>query len=257
MTGAGHDEIAELLGVYALDAVDADERRLVDAHLSTCPRCRAELREHMEVAAVLGDAGEPAPSGTWDAIAARLGDDDPAAERPATPPLDLTSFRAVGASTTRPRSRRVATAVLGVAAGVFLVAAFATMGWVIADQQSRLDDMETVMEGDSMMLDPDAEVVALADDAGITYATAVMAKNGRAVLIGTGLEPLPEGRSYQLWAVGPDGPVSLGMLGADPRLVPFGMTGHDSMVLAITDEPEQGSPAPTSDPMATGEMTDL
>jgi hypothetical protein len=35
------------------------------------------------------------------------------------------------------------------------------------------------------------------------------------------------------------------------------MTGHDSMVLAITDEPAQGSPAPTSDPMATGEMTDL
>ena len=38
-----HQEIEELLGAYALDAVDDDERDLVEAHLAGCPRCRAEV----------------------------------------------------------------------------------------------------------------------------------------------------------------------------------------------------------------------
>ncbi len=32
-----HHEIEELLGAYALDAVDADEARLVEDHLADCP----------------------------------------------------------------------------------------------------------------------------------------------------------------------------------------------------------------------------
>ena len=146
---------------------------------------------------------------------------------------------------------------MGAAAAVLLVAAVGAMAWVIADQQSRLDEMETAMEGDSVMLDPDAHLVALDDAEGTTYATAVVDDSGRAVLISTGLDALPEGRSYQLWAVGDEGPVSLGVLGPNPRLVSFGMVDGDSMTLAITDEPAGGSPAPTSDPMVTGEMTDL
>ena len=60
-----HDEIEEMLGVYALDALDADERQEIDDHLASCPRCRAELAAHREVAALLGnpvgDAAAVAP----------------------------------------------------------------------------------------------------------------------------------------------------------------------------------------------------
>ena len=38
-----HDEAAELLGAYALDAVEADERDAIEHHLNECPRCRAEV----------------------------------------------------------------------------------------------------------------------------------------------------------------------------------------------------------------------
>ncbi len=41
------------LGVYVLGAIDPDERAAVDEHLDTCPRCRDELAEFMELPALL------------------------------------------------------------------------------------------------------------------------------------------------------------------------------------------------------------
>ena len=70
-----HHEIEELLGAYALDAVDAEEARVVEEHLLVCPRCRAEVAEHREVAALLtSGTSEPVPDGVWNRIAADLGD---------------------------------------------------------------------------------------------------------------------------------------------------------------------------------------
>ena len=65
-------EIEELIGAYALDAVDPDEREAVDGHLRECPRCRTELAGHLEVAALLGNTGSPAPDGVWARIASSL-----------------------------------------------------------------------------------------------------------------------------------------------------------------------------------------
>ncbi|MGZ4705939.1 MAG: anti-sigma factor family protein, partial [Acidimicrobiales bacterium] len=56
-------EVEELIGAFALDAVDADEREAVERHLADCPRCRNELAGHLEVAALLGNTGAPAPDG--------------------------------------------------------------------------------------------------------------------------------------------------------------------------------------------------
>src|SRR5690606_35755181 len=55
------DEFTELLGAYALDAVEPDEREAVERHLADCPRCRSEVAEHREVAAYLAHAGTDAP----------------------------------------------------------------------------------------------------------------------------------------------------------------------------------------------------
>jgi anti-sigma factor RsiW len=74
----GHAELQELLGAYALDAVEADEAAAIERHLPTCPRCRTELADHREVAALLGYAGGSAPSGLWDRIVASLEEPPPA-----------------------------------------------------------------------------------------------------------------------------------------------------------------------------------
>ena len=52
-----HDEIQDLLGAYALDAVDDDVRALVEEHIADCARCRAEVQEHREVATLLAHIG--------------------------------------------------------------------------------------------------------------------------------------------------------------------------------------------------------
>jgi anti-sigma-K factor RskA len=43
MTKPGCPEIRQLMGVYVVGAIDPAERAIVDAHLSVCSECRAEL----------------------------------------------------------------------------------------------------------------------------------------------------------------------------------------------------------------------
>jgi anti-sigma factor RsiW len=87
-------EIEELLGAYALDAVDPDERRLVEAHLAVCPRCRDELAGHLEVASWMAGGGSRAPEGVWDRIVDALDDAGPAMR---LSPADLDVARRRGA----------------------------------------------------------------------------------------------------------------------------------------------------------------
>jgi len=81
----GHAELQELLGAYALDAVEPEEAAVIELHLATCPRCRHELAEHREVAALLGYAGGAAPSGVWDRIIASLEEPPPALKLTSAP----------------------------------------------------------------------------------------------------------------------------------------------------------------------------
>ena len=87
-----HEDASELLGAYALDAVDGDELSELEEHLATCPRCQAELDGLREVAGAIGNSVEPLPEGLWSSIADQLGDDRPENEEP--PPMPrLTSSR--------------------------------------------------------------------------------------------------------------------------------------------------------------------
>src|SRR5436309_8412009 len=106
-----HDEAADLLGAYALDAVAVDERDAIDRHLQECPRCRAEVADHRTVASFLGSAGGPAPEGLWDRIAGALEEAPP--ELRLAPVVPLDERRSV--------SLRLGAAVAAVAAGVIAV----------------------------------------------------------------------------------------------------------------------------------------
>jgi anti-sigma factor RsiW len=58
----GHDQIQELLGAYALDAVDRLERAEIEGHLEGCADCGEEVAAFREIASLLVDAlpGPPA-----------------------------------------------------------------------------------------------------------------------------------------------------------------------------------------------------
>ncbi|WP_129337869.1 anti-sigma factor [Cellulomonas endophytica] len=72
-TGGTEEDVRELLGAYALDAVDADERRAVERLVARDPEAAAELAELRWVATRLGEAvaADP-PAGLRDAVLAAV-----------------------------------------------------------------------------------------------------------------------------------------------------------------------------------------
>jgi anti-sigma factor RsiW len=115
-----HEELESLLGAYALDAVGPAESAELDAHLAECPRCRAEVDAHREMAAMIGGRAIEAPAGLWEKIAHSIVDEVP---RRADAPEPVFPGRVVAMPQRQPgRLRNLAwTAVAGVAAAAIAV----------------------------------------------------------------------------------------------------------------------------------------
>jgi Putative zinc-finger len=159
-----HDQVQELLGAYALDAVEELDRRDIEAHLATCPPCRAEVVEHLETAAMLAAATERAPDGVWDEISDRLD------ERP--PVIDL----------------EAAAVALGVAA--------------VTEQQQRIeqlaaeaDEARLARAAAAAAVRDDARFLTLASESGDVRVEVVILPDGRGYLVEDDLRPLPPGRT--------------------------------------------------------------
>lgn len=241
-----HHEIEALLGAYALDAVAADEARLVEEHLAECPRCRAEVAAHREVAALLTSGStEAVPDGVWDRIAGELGDTPPPV------PLEVALER-------REERRRPARVLTGLAAAA-AVAVLALMAGVLITQQAEVNDLRDDLAAqaslEDLVAEPGTAVVDLHSEDGTAEARAVMGEDGEAILLAGGLPELDAERTYQLWGrpEGREAMVSLAVLGADPDRSTFRVDGAMS-ALAISEEPGGGSTQPSSEPVVTGEI---
>lgn len=266
----GHDELIDLLGAYALDAVDEDERRAVEDHLDVCAECRAEVARHLEVAAALGTtAAAAAPDELWASIALHIGDGP--VEVPASPLLPrLTAPTVEPAGPGSPsasgdtvvsldaRRRRSAGFIAGLVAAAAVIA-FLAVGLVQANDQNRELTEQLAQIPATPSIDqlaaaaleaPSNRVLELTSEDGGELATAVVTPGGEGYLVSSGLEPLPADRTYQLWNIGDAGAVSLGVLGNDPGASAFHVQGPIS-TLAITAERAGGVPSPENIPLAT------
>lgn len=252
-TGMDHDDdTAELLGAYALGALDEVERARVTELLARSPQARAELArlEHALTALSDAEATVPLPAGGWDRVrvAMRTDDgavddraDDEAAADGLAPVVELPALR-LPRRDARPRRAPVV-----LAAAAALVAAGLAVALVVQRQGGRAGLQE-------------AAEAALADDAsragrlagpGVSV-RAVVDGQGRGYLFAADLPELPAGRVYQLWSVDGAAPVSLGVLGNRPGLVAF-PTGGQVRTLALSVEDAPGVTAPTT-PIASGEL---
>ncbi len=253
MSGQTHDEIVEMLGAFALHAVDADEAVLVEAHLAECPKCRAELADHLEVAAALGNSGADAPDGLWDRIVSTL------EESP--PPMRLSLPRSGEAevipiaSRRRTGGNRIVLAALGAAAA----AVIGVLGVKVVQQDDQIDRVEQALGGDTLLraanaalLHPDASRSTLATPDGAVHMDAVLLPDGSGFLMADELPGLGDDRTYQLWGQTGSGMISLGLLGANPDgVVPFRASG-DVAALAITNEAATGTNQPSTAPLLLG-----
>ena len=210
-------DIEELLAVYALDAVDDDERAVVDDYLRENPRALAEVESYREALSYL-HAGATAPSGLWERIATEL--------EAAPPPLRLDAFRTPSAG--RPAKRRMRPRVLAIAAAVIAIAA---AGGVI----------------------PQSRTVVLRGSGGALTVVAYAEPNGDLFLDGAQLPGLDRDRTYQLWCVRDAAPmpVSLALLGAQPTMIKLHLESCPGL-LAITNEGAGGAAQPSGDPVVAG-----
>ncbi len=239
-----HDDFSDLLGAYALDAVEPDERDEIEAHLHTCPWCAAEVAEHREVAAFLSHSGTDAPAGVWDRIAAELSPAAPPmrltlspvgeADRPASP--EAPALGRIGDRPPEPaapeagpiapvtsladrRSFRTRTLVAMASAAAVLVAA---LGFAAVDQAREAEQWrERATAPTTVPSNPDDLSVQLTgadDDMG---ATAVVTDSGRGYLVSHDLPTPGDDELYQLWGVVDGVVLSLGTFDDETDVVNF------------------------------------
>jgi type IV secretory pathway VirB2 component (pilin) len=272
-----HEEVAQLLGAFALDAVDPDEADAIRRHLDECPRCASEVAEHWEVTGLIANVGVDAPAELWDRIAARIEAAPVGARRPA--PLQLTSPSTSPSGASRRAYQRVALSVVGT-----IAAAAAVVAVVLAVQVGRLDQRVGQLAVASRqtgitqavqaaLLDPNVQKVTLAatgtsptgssattgpasPGTGARAAVVVIDPDGSAFVLNTGLPRLAADRTYQLWGVVRGQTVSLGLLGSHPRDVAFTVNPSAPVkVFAVTAEVAGGVVHPTHSPVAESPTT--
>ena len=250
-----HPEVTDLLGAYALDALEPAELQVVERHVRGCQACLAEVAEHREVAGLLTPGWAKPPPELWGKIAAALEE--------VPPPLDLApviAMKPAGATRTVGKPRR--SFGIGIAAMV-AVAAVAMIGFLgvrVADDRQRLNRYEDFAYPDQLtqsvnaaLADPGARRVDMISTDGYRSAQAVVLPDGTGYMVKSNLPPLSEQKTYQLWAVVGTSKISVGVLGSQVHAVPFKMDGPVS-ALAITEEVAGGVVASRADPIVLGKI---
>ncbi|TDV39845.1 anti-sigma factor [Actinophytocola oryzae] len=236
-------DIHALTGAYALDAVSGVERTDFERHLAECDSCFQEVQELQETAARLAlAAAEPPP-----------------AELKTRVLNEIRSVRQLPPDTTVVplRRRSLGQRLTTVAAAVFFVVA-AGLGVVVVQKDNQLDDVQAqAAQMQEILGARDASLVTLdGKDGGGTMKVAVSRSQDRMLLVGTGLASPPDGKTYQLWGIADDTPVSLGLLTPDDGQVVLALSGlNDAQKVAISVEPEKGSKTPTTNAIVmTGDL---
>lgn len=255
-----HDNIRELLGAYALDALDEHESIEVSAHLASCVACSTEIDEHHEITAMLANTGGDAPAHLWERIEAQLqlGTKVPGAT--AASPLVLADELAARRTLRGTQTRSVRRVVVAAAAAVVVLIG------ALAVEVGRLDDRVAHLQGatpqqqvaraaQGAFADPAAQhVVLAATTTSARLAQIAVLPTGAAFLVNDALPALPANRTYQLWGLVGDRLISLGLLGSDPSAVSFNAGGAGLVTrFAITAEHAGGVVQSTHQPVAVSE----
>jgi hypothetical protein len=246
-----HEAIEELLGAYALNAVEPHEAALIEAHVVGCSECRAEIEEHLVVAALLPASSDFAPSSVWDAIAGEIVSET--ARQTSTNP----------APTVVPLPRRWIRPLAAAAAFVLIAGAAVVqsvrLGAVTDDLAAERATVAALSEQvnrpvldtavSQAMLNPLAQQVMLGSEVSGSNAIIVLMPDGTGYLAEHTLQPLSADRTYQLWAIVDGKVISAGVLGPEPGVIPFHIDPQGFEGFAITEEVIGGVPASENPPV--------
>jgi anti-sigma-K factor RskA len=251
-----HEEVQELLGVYAVHAVDDADGTAISAHIAGCPECAEELERLLDAAAAFGMTELEEPSGEiWGRIQTEIRTEN----APATATAMATNLTTTMATTTGPvasldaaRQRRQERTSRWKVAAVSAAAAIAVaVPATLAFSASPTPSLAAVASQTASQ--PGARIVALKDAQGKQVADAILTTGGQGYLRVSALPKLADDKTYQLWFVDNGKAVSLGLLGNTPTVTAF-PSRVDVDAIAISVEPRQGSTAPSQTPLAVGAL---
>jgi anti-sigma-K factor RskA len=262
-----HQQFAEDLALYALSALEGDDRAILEKHLATCSECRLELEELRGDGALLAlsTIGPKPPARARQ----RLLD---AVAKEAAPTLSQKT-RKDGAPTTA--TRRSWWGALGWAATAAVIV-FAASLWkentalkqslasasAQAIQSAReLDDLRKIS---APLIAPEAQritLVAMKTPPQPQGKAFYLRNRSSLVFMANNMPPLPPQKAYELWLIPVQGaPVPAGMFKPDAHgsatvVNPPLPSGMEAKAFAITVENEAGATTPTMPiiMMGTGE----
>jgi anti-sigma-K factor RskA len=252
------EELKDLYELHALGALDPDERRDLDEHLTRgCPNCVRGVREARHVAASLAYS---AP------------EQDPPAR------LRARVIAAVSPPAQRESGWSWITHAWATVALVLLIAVVwygytqRRLSEEVANANRRLAQLETLnneLAARNKVLAEAMDLIALPESRQLVFgATEREPPRGRVwvnaqrgvVLMASRLPEAPAGKIYEMWIVPKQGaPVPAGLFHSSPR----GVASHvwlqpvdlaAAAAVAVTLEPEAGSPAPTSTPLIVAKL---
>ena len=105
----------------------------------------------------------------------------------------------------------------------------------------------------ALPISPGHKIVNLESTSHAKLAQFVIVPGGRGYLVSSSLPGLSSGKTYQLWGLIGNQPISLGLMGTSPNQSTFTMAGNQNPErLSITVEPSGGSVVPTGPIVASG-----
>jgi anti-sigma-K factor RskA len=242
-------ELHDLAGAYALNALDDGERERFERHLDGCAACTEEVRGFAATVTAMGiaAASEP-PPGMKQRVMAAAGvtRQVPPAVADTRPDRKHRHGKAPA-----PRPRLVPRLAFGV--GVAGLAAAASLGVVTVTTQHQLDSVQSQSAAIAAVLSaPDARIASAATSAGGTTTVVSSIHQAAMVVTSSGLRELPSAKVYELWFLGPGSARRAGLLpppsgGSTAPVLASGLKPGDKV--GVTVEPAGGSAAPTTTPI--------
>ena len=230
----------ELAAAYALGALVGEERLWFEAYLAEHPELNAEVDELGSVAHLLALAPveqEPPPElrrSVLESVGA---------------PREVVRGAAPRRSRRSSATRRLLRPVALAAAAAAFAAVIGLLAWNLSLRDQNGDLHGEIAQRRAFEM----EGSGLASSAG---GEVLLREKGKAVLVADELPPAPEGKVYEAWIIRDGVPEPAGLF--EPRNGGAASSVEGSVegaqAVAVTLEPEGGSPMPTSDPILVAQF---
>lgn len=247
-----HEELGEMYELYVLGALTPDEKSEIEEHLERgCAECGAGVRRAVEVNAMIATLPEQVapPKRLRKRVLASIG------ARPAT--SNWTSVWGIAAA---------CLAIALVIVGLKVTGDLDETRRELRASNEQRDEARRELQADRGQLAKVREALQFLNEPQTVQATfgggPALPPRGRifvnpsrgVLLIASNLPPAPAGKTYEMWVVPKKGnPLPAGLFQSDAQgnalhLQTTPVNRAQTAAIAVTVEPESGSPAPTTKP---------